>query len=521
MEDDSTGPGQVATMSIANALPVLVALSVLLAAWVKWYYDKKYSYWTERGISGPKPNFLFGTMLQSIRVGNLAHSRWVEEYGKVYGLYMRTTPMLAIADADCLKDILIRNFHCFTDRPRLANVPLEMESLINQNGPQWKHDRAIMSPTFSSGKMKSMFGLMKDSFVHLDKEFETLASQNVDVDTKSVFSKITTMVIARCAFATEVNAFKDENNILLKRLHSIFDVNTWERIRILLLLSMPKFLRDLIRFSFIPAASLNYLDKICREILKQRRQNPSASNEYPDLLQLLIDTNNNNQSDDQNGNCDQSKGQGFSDMKIIANAILFFIAGYETTSTLLFWSSYALMKNPDVQEKLYREIKEAKDKSGDLDYETLSSIKYLDAFINETLRMYPPVTRLIRQCTQDHTLPNGMLVEKGMSVIIPVYSIHHSNDNYAKADTFDPERFMPENKDNIDPCTFLPFVQGPRNCIGMRFALIEAKMTLANVVLKYQFVKSPNTPDELVFDRNSFILAAKNMPMRVTKRQTS
>ena len=499
----------------------LVTLVVTpLAIWVYMYYKKKYNYWAKRGIRGPKPTIVFGNLFQSVLGGSFVHSRWVHEHGKVYGFYVRTLRFLAVADTECIKDIVIRNFHCFTDRPQVANHPLELGSLINQNGAQWKHDRAIMSPTFSSGKMKAMFGLMRESYVHLENEFERLASLGVDVDTKLVFSKMTTMVIARCAFATEVNAFKDEHNILLHHLNSLFSTGFFRRITLIFMFLMPKAFRDFFSFTFIPKESLNYLGKVCGEIVKQRKSNPKATNEYPDLLQLLIDSgksSNNNLDADSKAQVQQ----GLNDTKIIANAILFFIAGYETTSTLLFWASYALAMNPDVQEKLYEEAKEAKERSGDLDYETLFSMKYLDAFINETLRMYPPVVRFIRFCTQDHKLPNGLLVEKGTSIVVPVWAIHHDEENYPEPQKFDPERFMPENKDSINPATFLPFVQGPRNCIGMRFALLEAKMTLANLLLKYKFVKSPNTPEKLIFNERSFILAAKNMPLRVVKRQSN
>ena len=507
--------GPLVAWSSGSTLSALVALAIAVVVGCKLYYGHKFSYWTKRGIPGPKPNFFFGTMLKSIKDGNMAHSIWVEEYGKIYGIYMRTTPTLAIADPELLKDILIRNFHSFTDRFVPSNEPLEAESLMNQNGAQWKHDRATMSPTFSSGKMKAMLGLMRESYVHLENEFERLASLGEDVDTKAVFSKLTTMVIARCAFATEVNAFEDENNSLLNKLSSMFKTNIFTSIKILLMLTVvPEFMLKFIRFSFIPAGPLKHLQQTCAEILKQRRANPKA-NEYPDLLQLLIDTNNSNEESENLG----VKGEeGFNDTKIIANLILFFLAGFETTSTLLFWCSYALMKNPKIQEKLFDEIKEAKDQSSDLDYETLSSIKYLDAFINETLRMYPPVTRLIRKCTQEHTLSNGLTVEKGMSILIPIYAVHHSEQFYPDPETFDPERFMPQNKGSIDSCAFLPFLQGPRNCIGMRFALLEVKMTLANLLLKYQFVESPNTPSQLVLNKHSFVLNAKNMPMRVVKR---
>ena len=135
------------------------------------------------------------------------------------------------------------------------------------------------------------------------------------------------------------------------------------------------------------------------------------------------------------------------------------------------------------------------------------------------IRMYPPIIEVFRRCTQDHELPNGVVVEKETRILVPIYYIHHDKANYSEPEKFDPERFMPENKDQIEPCAFLPFVQGPRNCIGLRFALLEVKMTLANLILKYEFQRSPRTPDKPIFDESSFSLSVKEMPLKVVKRQ--
>lgn len=500
---------------IAVVTSIVVLLVVLLATWLSHKSKTIFTYWAERGIPGPKPTLLgFGNMTQSLKRGNLIHSYWYNEFGPFYGTYFMAKPFLAVGDTEALKDILIRNFNKFTDKPSFATVPIEAESLINTNGLQWRHDRAVISPSFSSGKMKAMFTLMKQSYINLENEFEILSSQKVDVYTKALFSKLTTMVIARCAFATEINPFKDEKNILFVHLSSIFKANFTDRLIMVGKSLLPKFIKNYFELTFLPKSSMKYLQKMCIEIIRQRRANPRASNEYPDLLQLLLDSQNSSISDDTS-----NSGKKFDDMKIIANLILFFIAGYETTSSLLFWASYALMSNPEIQDKLYDQVKRAKEESGNLDYETLSSIKYLDAFIDETLRMYPPVTIIMRLCIEDHILPNGLKVEKGTPISIPVYGIHNDSKNFPEPDKFNPDRFMPENKDQIPQCAFLGFVQGPRNCIGMRFALLEAKMTLANLVLKYKFVKSPNTPEKMVINEKAFILEpVGELPMRIVKR---
>lgn len=495
--------------SLSLALRVTGACLVILFVYGYYQYKSVFSYWKKRGVKGPPPLPFVGNVQLSTDV-LMTFVDWTHKYGKFNGHYIMGDPILTVADVESIKDILIRNFHKFSDQNVMVTAPLELESLTNQNGAQWKIDRSIMSPAFSSGKMKAMFHLMQESYKHLDREFERLASEGQDVDTKSVFSKLSTMVIARCAFATEVDAFNDQNSELLKMLHSLFKFSGANTIRIIFFLLMPKFVSRWIGFGFFPPEAMSYLGKMCDEILKQRRRKASEANEYQDLLHLLTEA--------RVASDDCKNEVRFSDTKIIANAILFFIAGFETTSTLLFWASYALVMNPHLQERLHQQVKQAKESSGKLDYETLQSIKYLDAFINETLRMYPPIVQFIRQCTEEHTLPNGLTIEKGVSILVPTYYVHHDEANYPEPEKFDPERFMPENKDQIESAAFLAFAQGSRNCIGMRFALLEAKMALANLILKYQFEKSPRTPQKPTFDLKSFVLATKEMPIRVVKR---
>lgn len=484
---------------------LLIVTVVIAICYVR--HVKVYSYWNNRGINGPKPYPYIGNVTFNPDDTLMIHNDLVKEYGEIYGTYLFSLPVLTVARVDMIKEILIQHFHKFSDQASMTYNPLEKENLINKNGYEWKSDRDVMSPSFSSGKMKAMFHLMRESYQHLDRELEKVAGPHRDIDSKEIFSKLSTMVISRCAFATDVDAFNDKNNQLIKHMESIFHMGFSDTLRLLTLLSLPDSLNRLLQISFFKPAAMQYLKKVCEKILHERRSNPSYSNEYPDLLQLLMEAK------------EKSNGQ-FNDTKIIANSILFFIAGYETTSTLLFWASYALVTNPLVQEKLYEEVKRVKQESGDFDYETLYSMKYLDAFIRETLRMYPPVVRFLRRCIEDHTFSNGMKVEKGTLIVVPIYYIHHCEDNYPHADTFDPDRFMAANKDSVDRCAFLAFVEGPRNCIGMRFALLEAKLALANLILKYRFEKSPCTPEKLVFDGRSFVLAVKEMPIRMVKRQS-
>jgi len=208
-----------------------------------------------------------------------------------------------------------------------------------------------------------------------------------------------------------------------------------------------------------------------------------------------------------------------SENEILAQAIIFFLAGYETTASTLSFCTYELALNPDIQQKLYEEIMSSLNSDGIVPYDTLAKMPYLDAVISETLRKYPPALILTRETSVEYELANtGIKLYKGQAVDIPVYSIHHSEEYYPNPEKFIPDRFLPENRDQIIPYTYLPFGAGPRNCIGMRFALTEAKLGLVSILQKYRFSRSPNTPVPLRFTKNVILLQAKSIHVSIHKR---
>ena len=205
--------------------------------------------------------------------------------------------------------------------------------------------------------------------------------------------------------------------------------------------------------------------------------------------------------------------------EIIAQCWIFLIAGFETTATTLGYLTYALALNPEVQEKLYNEVKTAMGSDKEISYDDLHRLPYLDACISETLRVYPPVIRLEREVNQDFKLGDSEIkLYKGQLVEIPVYAVHHCEDYFKNADQFIPERFLPENRNQIIPYTYMPFGTGPRNCIGMRFALMEIKLAMAHILMRFRFTKCEKTEERIKFRAMHLILAPISVTVGIEKR---
>ena len=451
---------------------------------------------------------------------------WVKEFGETFGIYEGWRPILVITNAEDVKDITVKNFHKFINRRYLGGDPDGKKTLFFRVDDDWKRMRAVMSPTFSSGKMKQMYPLMQECLDLFMDRVDAIVSKGESFACKNLYGKLTSTIIARCAFATQIDPYSDENNVLYRKLRNFFDLGFFRSLTIAL---GPQVLVDWLKLTFPDPDSLKYLNEICKIIVRKRNSNPSNSTGFVDLLQSLMDAGKKNDSNrtttwtadhekhhsveeklDLNQIDLELQGE-FTEQEIASNLILFFAAGYETTSNVLNLSTFYLVKHANIQDKLYNSIKEAYNANGGkFDYDTLTSMGYLDAFLCEVMRIRTPVLRVERVASEDHTFSCGVKVEKGTLVQIPIYPIHRSERYFDEPTVFKPERFLPENRNQIVSGSYLPFLIGPRNCIGMRFALIEAKMVLSHLLLNYKFVKSDATVDKLEGEPLNPIFIVKN-----------
>ena len=199
----------------------------------------------------------------------------------------------------------------------------------------------------------------------------------------------------------------------------------------------------------------------------------------------------------------------FTPEELAAESFLVYAGGFETSSTLVTFTLYELALNPDIQEKLREEINSMLSKKDDkLTYESLFAAKYLDQVINESLRKYPPIPSGIRKCLKDYEIPGtNLTIPKGTSIQLATYSLHHDPEYYPEPEKFDPERFSPENSKNLRPFTFLPFGEGPRNCIGMRFGLMQSKLAIVKLLQSFELSPNDKTPIPMKFVPASPFLA--------------
>ncbi|XP_036150305.1 cytochrome P450 6k1-like isoform X2 [Monomorium pharaonis] len=196
---------------------------------------------------------------------------------------------------------------------------------------------------------------------------------------------------------------------------------------------------------------------------------------------------------------------------LVAQAAIFFTAGYETSSTVMAFSLYELAIHSEIQNRLRREILDAlHETDGKITYDMVCSLQYLDMVVSETLRMYPPLPFLDRLTVETYKMPNSDLVlEKGTPVYISMLGIHYDPEYFSDPEKYDPERFSEENKRNIPSCAYIPFGGGPRICIGARMGLLQTKLGIITILSKYEVTPCEKTLIPMVLDPK----AALTMPL--------
>ncbi|KAJ8976833.1 hypothetical protein NQ317_011829 [Molorchus minor] len=437
---------------------------------VKGYrFGMAYKYWKSRGFPYLEPTPPFGNLscVFSFRksIGILLKDVHVEMKTPFVGLFQLHKPFLLVKDPDLIRSILIKDFNVFYDRQALADRHIDSvgsQMLFFNRNPSWNILRKKVTPVYTSGKLKSMYYLFAESGRDLTG-FISKKMEETDVfDVKDCMMRYTTDLITSTAFGLKARSFKENPTQFRKAAERLFDFNDPLRAFILMSYFLAPSLVKLFRLKWLDNQTASFLRNSFWSTVEERKKSYILRNDVVGTVMEIKheqDSVNNNSYD-------------FDDDSWVAQAAMFFVAGFETSGTAAACCLYELAKNKEIQNTLREELKEALSvqQNNNIDYELLTkNLPYLEMVVKETLRKYPVLPFLDRTCNQDYPLPGtSLMLEKGVSVFISVYGLHMDPENFPEPDQFIPERFSLENKKNIKPFSYIPFGDGPRNCIGSR-----------------------------------------------------
>lgn len=442
-------------MSLA-AIVVTVLVAVVFSLW------RRYAFFSSRGIPGPTPLPFLGNILHN------RHETWMktykqdeEKYGKVYGIFSGTTPVLVVSDPVLLKKILVKDFPHFDSRPTdRFNHPIERLMLLAERGKNWIKWRKAMTPVFSPQKLRGMSLVMDTAIDRMLKRLEELLEDEAEIEVRKIMDEFTLEVIATAGHGMQMT---DERKVkLAQATKQFYDYSTVSKLVLSFLL--PTCIKRRINFTIFNREGLEGLCNVFREVVDEQMKDREDNNSTPGLISAYIDVNAEYEA-------------------TIANILCVFLAGVETVPIMLSITIFLLAQHPEIQERLRREAEEST--GSGVDFESVKDMKFMEAVFNESLRLFPPSTFSERRVSKDYDM-EGVILLQGLNVFIPIYNMHHDESNFPDPETFDPDRFMPGSETPVKPMTFLPFGHGPRVCPGVRFAMLESKMMLSRLPLDYE-----------------------------------
>ncbi|TKX23529.1 cytochrome P450 monooxygenase-like protein 24 [Elsinoe australis] len=366
-------------------------------------------------------------------------------------------------------------------------------SIIDADDENHARMRRILSHSFSDKALKDQEPVFKEWTQLLIKKLHEHASKNPNESTDMVkrWNCATFDIMGDLTFAESLGMLEGgEYSPWVKTIYDNIKIGT--QLRCLFLLPvLGGFFRSLVKA--VPAARQAQLDHLSYAVERVQRRMAKTELAHEDLWTEVIKRGE---------KLDMSMGE------MESNGNIFMIAGTETTATLLSGLLFYLLKNPDKMAKLTKEVRETFDKTSDITIEQLQKMPYLNACIEEGLRIYPPVPiGLPRIVPPQGMAIDGVFVPGGTSVSVSQWAAYRSKDNFAVPEEFHPERWLSDRDEKFakdDKAAFQPFSTGPRNCIGKNLAYHESRLLLASVLCNFDIELDPRSNnwhgDQMVFN---------------------
>ncbi|EJY57790.1 AAEL017297-PA [Aedes aegypti] len=476
----------------------LLTILVLLIAYASHLLRRQIRFFKDRNV----PHIPASFELLDKTIHPAKHFlRWYKQFKGQYpltGVIMFIKPIAIPLDLDLIKRILVKDFQYFQNRGIYYNErddPLSAH-LFSLEGAKWRSLRAKISPTFTSGKMKMMYPTMVAAGKQFSEYLEEKVEDGNELEMRDLLARFTTDMIGTCAFGIECNSMKEPNSKFREMGRKHFEAPR-NALKDAFKMTAPGLARFLRVTEILPDVSEFFMD-VVKSTVEYRMKNNVRRNDFMDLLIAMLD--------------DKTEGsESLTINEIAAQAYVFFIAGFETSSTTMTWALHELSRNPDIQEEGRKCVQEVLEKyNGVMSYEAIMEMTYIDQIINETLRLYPPVPMHFRVVSKDYHVPEtDTILPAGTFTMIPVYAIHHDEDIFPEPEKFDPTRFTPEEVNKRHAFAWTPFGEGPRVCIGLRFGMMQARIGLALMLKNLRFSPGPKTCTEMEFQPQNFILSPK------------
>ncbi|KAL6075522.1 peptidylprolyl isomerase [Balamuthia mandrillaris] len=522
-------------LTVVFALIGFVALLMLARVWLR-YQQQKLKYKHVPGVSQLLHFYSFGANLlpkslfpykYSFSTDNLEIFR--KTGSPLISFVCSSNTELIVGDAELAKKVCVTHGNLFP-KPTETYAVLRAygENILTApGGPEWKKHRALCSPAFSVANLRLVAETTNLCYKKLFETWDAAAQENAEgyleteVNTLETQVKVALAIIAEAGFGVSGTLEQADTYDKTKHKLPFWEVMFNMTETLWLRLGMPWALK-MIPFGMPLKARIAFeeFDNYVKEMITERKRlaekdelnSLSSPRGRPDLLTLLLRAE------------DEESNVKLTDEEIQADIFMFLLAGHETTAHSVTFALGLIAAHQEVQQKMYEEIKElmaSKEGDEELTYDDYKKLSYVACVFKETLRLFPPAVGMPKIAEEDIQLGDFFVPAKTL-VTVSTWALHRNPKYWPEPDTFKPERFLKtldESASGYNVYAYMPFSQGRRICLGMKFAETEAILALANIVYRYSVHIPPSVDRASMFDAHSIITLTPKHSMKLIYRK--
>jgi len=384
--------------------------------------------------------------------------------------------------------------------------------LLTSHGQKWKSRRKLLTPSFHFDILKDFLPVFNEQSQTLVKSFKKETGKEYTDITMPV-TLCTLDIICETTLGVSINA---QENSTSDYVQAILRLSTVVMNRML----NPAYFSDWIfRFSkngrifhqdvrMLHDFTRSVIRKKKAEILKKRQSgNLTPPKKRKALMDLLLEHHVENAT--------------LSEEDIREEVDTFTFEGHDTTSMGVSWSLYLIGLYKEIQNDLHKEMDRifGDDVERPISTDDLKDMEYLDRVLKESQRLYPSVP-MFGRTSSPGTVINGYKIPEGIACLVLTYELHRDPEVFPNPEKFDPDRFLPENSVDRSPFAYVPFSAGPRNCIGQRFAIMEEKIIVANILRNFS-LESLQPRDKVLPAAELILRNAHSLKIRIRTRNKS
>ncbi|XP_011183464.2 probable cytochrome P450 28c1 isoform X1 [Zeugodacus cucurbitae] len=477
-------------------LTVAITMIYLFLTW-------NFTYWSIRGIKGPKPLPLFGSFPGLIT----KKQHFADDINNIYrkykncesyvGVFLLRSPLLMLLEPQLVHDVFVTSFRHFNSNDVAKLIDRNKDPLLMCNpfvlsDREWHIQRSLVSPGFTISRIRTSYYIMQlvsKAWCEFIKHQMNIHSKE-GLNGKDIALRFTSENIAKSVLGIGEKTFTDK---IMKNVKMLSENNNIFNIYAVMAGIFPKIINTF-KVKFIPNKCEDFFMKLIQEAFRIYLKRSVKHRDFMDHLMSL------------------KKSHNLSDENLISHTMTFLIDGLDTSATVISHCLFLLGRYQTVQKRLLKEILK-NSINGELCLDKLNELPYLNACIYECIRILPPGLWSIKRCTAPYTFTNKngekVSLAIGDSVMIPIYAIHQDENYYYNPDQFHPERFLTEDGNNLKSRrnigSFLGFGDGPRMCLGINFATIQTKVAIASVVCQFSITLNAKTKPFVKLDPKHFL----------------